>query len=59
MFDDPFLQTELLIHSKIMGLRIKEIPVTVIDTRKESKINPIKIGISMMSSVIRKYFYMK
>ncbi|MBI2579594.1 MAG: hypothetical protein HYW27_01695 [Candidatus Aenigmarchaeota archaeon] len=55
LFDDPFLQTEILIHSRKLGLNIVEIPVNVTDTRKESKIRPVRTGLKMSSSMLKKF----
>jgi glycosyltransferase involved in cell wall biosynthesis len=52
----PFLQTQLLIHSKKNNLRIVEIPVVVNDTRTDSKVNPIGDGYSMFRDLTREFF---
>lgn len=52
----PFLQTQLLIHSKKNDLRIIEIPVVVNDNRKDSKVKLIGDGYSMFRDLSREFF---
>jgi len=54
MSDDPFLQTELVIHSKKSYLKIIEIPSKVIDIRKDSSVNVLSFSASMLKNVIKK-----
>ena len=50
--DGAFLQTELLIYSKIDNLRIKEIPSIVIDTRKDSSVKVFSFAIEMLRNAL-------
>lgn len=51
---DPFLQTELLIYSNMLGLKIVEIPVTVSDLRASSKVDVFSTSCSMLKQLISK-----
>ena len=57
--DDGFFQTEFVYYARKYNQKIKEIPVDVIDLRKESVSNPIKEGISMFTNLIKKYIAIK
>lgn len=52
MSDGAFLQTELLIYSKMDNLRIKEIPSIVIDTRKDSSVKVFSFAIEMLKNAL-------
>ncbi len=52
--DGAFLQTEILIYSKINGLKIIEIPSIVTDLRKDSSIQVLPFALGMIKKVIRK-----
>lgn len=52
--DGPFLQTEILIYSKINNLKIIEIPSLVTDLRKDSTVGVFSFSISMLRSIIKK-----
>lgn len=58
--NDGFFQTELAIYGRKFNLRIKEIPVTQEEPyNRESKINPLKEGTSMLNELIKKYIELK
>ena len=50
--DSAFLQTQILIHAKKIGLSIIEIPAIVNDTRPDSKIDVLKDGTQMLKEII-------
>jgi len=50
--DGAFLQTEILIFSKMNNLRIKEIPSIVIDTRKDSSVKVFSFAIEMFRNAL-------
>jgi len=51
--DSAFLQTQIIIYGKKNGLKIKEIPTIVKDTRPDSKINVIRDGTQMLKEIIQ------
>jgi len=54
--DGPFLQTEILIHSKKLDLKLIEIPSIVSDNRKDSSVNVFSFAIDMTKKAIKKKF---
>jgi hypothetical protein len=54
--DDPFLQTEILVHSKSRSLRILEIPCSVVERRGHSNVSALREGTSMLKKMFR-YWY--
>lgn len=52
--DGPFLQTEILIYSKINNLKILELPAIVTDLRKDSSINVLSFSINMLKEALKK-----
>ena len=55
-YDGPFLQTEILIYSKKLNLKIIEIPSNVLDKRKNSSIKLWSFGFEMAINAIKKRF---
>ena len=54
--DDPFLQTEILIHSKLKRLRIMEIPCSVVEHRGHSNVSPLREGTAMLKKMLRFWY---
>ena len=52
--DGAFLQTELLIFSKMNELKIIEIPAVVIDERGDSSVKVISFSFNMLTNAIKK-----
>jgi len=50
--DGPFIQTEILIYSKILGLKIIEIPVLVTDMRNDSFYHVFNSSLNLLHDVI-------
>ena len=57
--DGPFLQTEILIHSKKLDLKLIEIPSIVSDNRSDSTVNVFSFAIDMTKMALKKKFAMK
>jgi len=57
--DGPFLQTEILIHSKKLDLKLIEIPSIVSDNRKDSSVNVFSFAIDMTKMALKKKFATK
>jgi glycosyltransferase involved in cell wall biosynthesis len=57
--DDSFLQTEILILSKINNLKIVEIPCSVVERRGHSNISPLKEGTTMLKHMLRFWYILK
>ena len=54
--DGPFLQTEILIHSKKLDLKLIEIPSIVSDNRSDSSVNVFSFAIDMTKMALKKKF---